>query len=189
MPAASSKEAAAPSGPRSLVRSSTSSMEDYEYEQQQQHRSLGLPISMSCFDPTYPPQDSDNANSNASNIRPMFNVTVLFSYELAVYNPNEMLSEITVKELPQLEYSVLYMVAQAINLRPCSLESQQLPHDAAVTSLSSVSPDTVDDSVRELLQAAVSYFSICVCMCVCFILQHVEAMLSFVEKHRSMGDG
>ena len=109
----------------------------------QKRRALGLPTTLSC---SASEDELQNANNSSG-----FNVTVEFEYELAVANPNEPVVEVTSQDIPFLEYAILQLLAQTINIRPCDLPAQSLGSNsnATITGLSSTSPDTVDDSVRK----------------------------------------
>ena len=106
----------------------------------QQRRALGLPSSLSCAPSAFPGEFSSG-----------YNVTIEFDYELEVTNPNEPVVEVTSQDIPFLEYAILQLLAQTINIRPCDLPAQSLGSNsnATITGLSSTSPDAVDDSVRK----------------------------------------
>jgi len=124
-----------------------------------QHRSLGLPVSISCSSPNFPEQPENG-----------YNLTLDFKYELAVVNPNELMVEVTNQDIPFLEYSILQMLARAIHVRPCDLPAQDLDN-AAVIRLSSIEPDTVDSSVRKYCSSVLLPMLLLFCCCKneCFI--------------------
>jgi len=101
-------------------------------------RELMLATAMSCSSADFLGWDS-------------YNITVEFDYELAVMNPNELSVEVMQQDVPFLKYSVLYLLAQAINIRPCDLASQSLAlsTNATVTGLENLEPDTLDTDVCE----------------------------------------
>ena len=127
---------------RSLVRSSSSTSGAGKKMVEHENRSLGLPTTLSCPDAAF---EKGGAAASSS----LFNITVTFFYELAVFDPYEPLSEV-LQDVSMFEFSVLVLVAKAIKMRPCSIGSQPLTNSrAAVTSLMSIEPDTLDESVCE----------------------------------------
>lgn len=114
-----------------------------QLQEQHQRRSMGLLDSVECILDEY------------EDMIP-FNVTLQFVYEMAVHDPYEPFAELKMKEIPRLEYTVLYLVAQAADLRPCNLiyhNRTELFHNdtssasaAIVTGLSSLTSDAMDDS-------------------------------------------
>jgi hypothetical protein len=89
----------------------------------------GLPVEYSCpweSRGMLLTQRSNSVPRSGTAANDLRTIEIVYSYELAVIDPNESLEEVMVQELPTLEYAILYMAAKATHLLKCELEHQDI---------------------------------------------------------------
>lgn len=69
-------------------------------------------------------------------------IEIGFSYAFSVVDPNEGIEEVIEQDLPALEYSILYLVAQSMGILKCDFENQNINLWSGIESRNVTSPNS-----------------------------------------------